>query len=214
MSDGGWLASGGTSSEDVLAYYESLASDYDATLDSWGYTAPQRAADLLLSALRSDSTDRHMLDAGCGTGLVGRALRDAGFTGRLSGIDVSPQSLQLAHRRGVYDELGEGDLQRPLTAEDDTYDGVVCVGVLTYVPDVLAAWAEFCRVVRPGGAIVCTQRDDLWRSRRTDAALHALEADARWTVTHLSGGQPYLPDHADFGDEILVRYVVARVRQR
>ena len=119
-----------------------------------------------------------MLDAGCGTGLAGQALRDAGFGGRLLGVDLSPDSVALAVGRGIYDEVVVGDLQQPLPYDDDSVDAVVCVGVLTYVPDVAAIWGEFCRITRPGGVIVLTQRDDIWRERRCNDVLHDLERDA------------------------------------
>ena len=91
-----------------------------------------------------------VLDAGCGTGLAGQALRDAGFGGRLLGVDLSPTRSRWRAARGIYDELVLGDLQQPLPYRDDSVDAVVCVGVLTYVPDVAAIWGEFCRVDATG----------------------------------------------------------------
>jgi SAM-dependent methyltransferase len=141
-----------------------------------------------------------------------KALRDAGFDGRLLGVDLSPDSVALAVARGVYDEVVVGDLQQPLRYDDDSVDAVVCVGVLTYVPDVAAIWNEFCRITRPGGVIVLTQRDDVWRERRCNDVLHDLEREGRWTALHLTPPASYLPHNADFGDEIRVRYLMARVR--
>ena len=77
----------------------------------------------------------------------------------------------------------------------------MCVGVLTYVPDVAAIWGEFCRVTRPGGTIVLTQRDDIWRQRRCNEILDTLERDRRWTAVHLSPPASYLPGNADFADD-------------
>jgi len=211
--DDGWLVAGSSSQHEVRQYYDGLAAEYDATLGRWGYTAPARAAELLLGGLTLATGATHtVLDAGCGTGLTGRCLRAAGYGGRLLGIDLSPASLALAAQGEVYDSLEEADLQAPLPYADRSLEGIVCVGVLTYVPDVVAVWHEMCRVVRPGGVIVCTQRHDLWRERRCDGALHALETAKRWTVFHLSTPQPYLPGNDDFADHIRVRFVAARVR--
>jgi predicted TPR repeat methyltransferase len=209
--DDGWLVAGSSSPREVREYYDRLAREYDATLDRWGYTAPQRAAELLLGALDASGSTT-VLDAGCGTGLTGRCLRAAGYGGRLLGVDLSPASLELAAHSAVYDALEEADLQEPLGYPDRSLDGIVCVGVLTYVPDVAEVWGEMCRVVRAGGVIVCTQRDDLWRQRDCERALHALETAQRWTVFHLSTPQPYLPGNDEFGDHINVRFVGARVR--
>ena len=212
MADDGWLVSGSTAAGEVRGYYDAQASTYDTLLASWGYDAPQRVATLLLQSMPADGATRTVLDAGCGTGLAGQALRDAGFAGALLGVDLSPESVALAGERGIYDEVVVGDLQQPLAYGDDSVDGVVCVGVLTYVPDVAAIWGEFCRITRPGGMIVLTQRDDIWRDRRCNAILDTLERDRRWTAVHLSPPASYLPGNADFADEILVRYLVARVR--
>jgi predicted TPR repeat methyltransferase len=212
VPDDGWLVSGSTSPDEVRGYYDEQAPTYDSTLASWGYDAPSRVAELLLRTLPVDRASQTVLDAGCGTGLAGQALRDAGFAGRLLGVDLSPDSVALAAGRGIYDDVAVGDLQRPLEYDDDSVDGVVCVGVLTYVPDVAKIWGEFCRVTRPGGAIALTQRDDLWRQRRCNEVLDDLERDGRWAVVHLSQPASYLPGNADFGDEILVRYLAARVR--
>jgi predicted TPR repeat methyltransferase len=207
-----WLVSGSTSIDEIRGYYDGLAATYDATLASWRYDAPSRVADLVVRSSAVVDETQTVLDAGCGTGLAGQALRDAGFAGRLLGVDLSPDSVALAVERGIYDEVVVGDLQQPLPYDDHGVDGVVCVGVLTYVPDVAAIWSEFCRVTRPGGVIVLTQRDDMWRERRCSDVLHDLEHAGRWAAVHLSPPESYLPGNADFGDEILVRYLAARVR--
>ena len=179
--------SGSTAPDEVRGYYDEQAPTYDTTLASWGYDAPWRVAELLLRTLPADRAPETLLDAGCGTGLAGQALRDAGFAGRLLGVDLSPDSVALAAGRGIYDDVAVGDLQQPLEYDDDSVDGVVCVGVLTYVPDVAAIWGEFCRITRPGGAIVLTQRDDLWRERAVQ------RSPARPRARRAMGGRPPQP---------------------
>lgn len=216
MSDDGWLVRGSTSPDDVRHYYDELADSYDTTLASWGYQAPERVAAITLEALATHTgdggADMAILDAGCGTGLAGQALRDAGFAGSLFGVDLSPSSVALAAGRGVYDEVAVGDLQQPLPYDTDRFDAVVCVGVLTYVPDVAGISVEFSRVVRPGGVVVVTQRDDIWHERRCSDVLHELERAGRWTAIYLSPPCSYLPGNADFGEAIGVRYLATRVR--
>jgi len=212
VPDDGWLVSGSTSTDEVRGYYDEQARTYDTTLANWGYDAPAHVAALLTRWTPAVTGGVTVLDAGCGTGLAGQALRDGGLDATLLGIDLSPDSAALAVARGIYDEVVVGDLQQPLPYGDDSVDAVVCVGVLTYVPDVTAIWREFCRVTRPGGVIVLTQRDDIWRERRCNDVLDVFERDGRWAVVHLSPPASYLPGNADFGDEILVRYLAARVR--
>ena len=98
------------------------------------------------------------------------ALRDgsSGSTSR------RPRSRSPA-RRGAYDSLEQADLQRPLALEDDSADAVVCVGVMTYLPEVEKVWREFARVARPGGIVVVTQREDLWDDRECQAVVDRLD---------------------------------------
>jgi predicted TPR repeat methyltransferase len=117
-------------SDDVAKYYDNWAGDYNETLADWRYEAPEQVASMLRTKLSPKST---ILDAGCGTGLSGRALHTAGFT-TIDGIDVSHRSLEIAGTTGVYRNLHAMDLQQlPLPIPDDHYDGLACVGVLTYL---------------------------------------------------------------------------------
>lgn len=215
QDDGSWLLAGPTRPDEVRAHYDGWAAEYDEALRSWGYDAPERAAQLLLDVAggrRPLGPDACVLDAGCGTGLAGAALRAAGFGGRIVGVDLSPASLDLAAARDVYDDLVVADLQAPLDLADDAADALLCVGVLTYVPDTEAIWREFARVVAPGGTIVCTQRADVWVERRCHATLDRLERDGTWIAARLSPPLDYMPGNADFGHEIGVRLLAARAR--
>lgn len=207
--DDGWLLAGPTAPDDVRRHYDGWAGDYDAELAAWGYDAPARGAQLLRDHAAGATA---VLDAGCGTGLVGRALRDAGFAGHLTGIDLSVASLELAAGRAVYDELTTADLQQPLAFDDDRFDAAICIGVLTYVPDTEAIWRELARVTRAGGVVVCTQRQDVWDDRRCADTLDRLERDGTWAARHLSPPVDYMPGNPEFGHAIGVRYLVARVR--
>jgi hypothetical protein len=60
--------------------------------------------------------------------------------------------------------------------------------------------------------IVLTQRVDIWTERACNDVLDRFEHEGRWAVVHLSPPASYLPGNADFGDDILVRYLAARVR--
>ena len=91
-----------------------------------------------------------------------------------------------------------------------TFDAVVCVGVLTYVPDVEACWRQFCRVTRSLGLAVFTQRDDVWHARGCDSVLQNLERQGLLRRLSVSEPSAYMPNHAELGD-LLVRYVVCQV---
>jgi 2-polyprenyl-6-hydroxyphenyl methylase/3-demethylubiquinone-9 3-methyltransferase len=116
-----------------------------------------------------DLHGRLVLDAGCGGGLVARALAAAGAT--VVGLDRSLGSLGVARRAvargGSGDPRGiprwdgtmgafrptQGRLER-LPFADGAFDVVVAADVLEHVPDLPAAVAELARVLAPGGRLV------------------------------------------------------------
>ncbi len=63
-------------SREIADYYDDWAENYDQTLEQWNYQSPAVAAELLK---RETPLEGDILDAGCGTGLIGSALQAAGF---------------------------------------------------------------------------------------------------------------------------------------
>jgi ubiquinone/menaquinone biosynthesis C-methylase UbiE len=76
---------------------------------------------------------------------------------RLTGLDLSPEMLELARVRaaelGRVVELQEGDAQ-DLPFPNSRFDSVVCTYSLCSVPDVARAISEMKRVLKPGGHLI------------------------------------------------------------
>lgn len=105
-----------------------------------------------------------VLDVGCGTGLLTYDMATlVGASGRVVGIDASPDMLKLAERRCA--DLPQVHLKQSkaetLSEERDVFDAVTCVQVLLYIPDAATALAEMHRVLKPGGRIAIIETD--WR---------------------------------------------------
>lgn len=206
-NDHSWLTRLSTDSQETAAYYDDWAESYDETLAQWNYRSPAIVATMLK---REVPPDGRVLDAGCGTGLSGRALHDAGFR-RITGIDISPASLDVAAQAGVYERLVQVNMQQaPLPLETGAFAAVQCVGVLTYVPDTDAILREFCRVVRPGGLVAFTQREDLFEERDVAGVMQTLADEGLWTPVSVSEPQAYLPGNADYADRVKVIYCLCR----
>jgi hypothetical protein len=71
---------------------------------------------------------------------------------------------------------------------DDKYDGLVCVGVLTYLADSAGTLRAFTRIVRSGGIIVFTQRSDLFAERNFQSVLKGLSEEG-W-IEHVRISEP------------------------
>jgi ubiquinone/menaquinone biosynthesis C-methylase UbiE len=96
------------------------------------------------------------LDAGCGLGVCTVALSD--ISNRVVGLDISPGSLvsarELAGRLGKKNiEFKEASLME-IPYPDETFDLVLCWGVLMYVPSAEKVFSELVRTLKPGGALI------------------------------------------------------------
>ncbi|KAJ4302660.1 hypothetical protein N0V90_001549 [Kalmusia sp. IMI 367209] len=150
---------------DLRTLYDEWASSYDKDLvqPDQDYVAPTLAAATVAKYLGPDTplSSVKILDAGCGTGLVGAALAKLGAKD-ISGIDLSPGMLKVASQTKAYTALDTTDLSKPLEEESESFDVVTCIGTLTHAhvgPEVLS---EFVRVVKKQGWIVATVLDDIW----------------------------------------------------
>jgi SAM-dependent methyltransferase len=204
-----WGTGFSTDSTTVEHAYDTFADGgaYDETFEEWGYVGPETAAAILRNYVPTDS---RVLDAACGSGLTGAALARLGYED-VAGIDISARLLELARRTGAYRQLWRVDMQDlPLPFADGEFDAVNFIGALTYfeTADILR---ELCRVVRSGGHVVFSQRDDLMRDRDYGARLRELEREGVWRRVFGTEPMPYLPRHPEYGDHIKVQYFVYEV---
>ncbi|KAI8664375.1 Methyltransf-11 domain-containing protein [Fusarium keratoplasticum] len=164
---------------ETLATYESWAESYNEDIDKEEYTAPEIASDYVFKHMGSQKiTSAAILDAGCGTGLVGQHLAKRGAT-QLDGIDLSPGMLQVARRTGIYRSLSVADLSQRLEIPGQSYDVVVCVGTLTQGHVGPGAFDSFVRVVKPGGLIVATVRESVWQKNGYEDKVKALDEEGK-----------------------------------
>jgi SAM-dependent methyltransferase len=97
----------------------------------------------------------HLLDLGCGTGVIARRLATAvGTAGSVLGVDVSTVMVQMAQARANHPALRftVGDAAN-LAAESASFDGATAVRLLLHVPDPQPILHELQRVVRSGGRL-------------------------------------------------------------
>jgi ubiquinone/menaquinone biosynthesis C-methylase UbiE len=105
--------------------------------------------------------DALVLEVGCGTGVLTRALAQLPAVASVIGVDVAPSLLERA-RQLASDlpaiESREGDA-RSLPFEDEAFDVVVFDSTLSHVPGPERALAEAFRVLRPGGILAAFDGD-------------------------------------------------------
>ena len=117
-----------------------------------------------------------LLDVACGGGVLGPHLQGTGYVH--VGVDLSATATRVARMHGMR-YVTRGDVNA-LPFPDVFADVVVAGEILEHVPDLSAAVAECCRVLRPGGTLVVDTIADTRLARVL--AISVLE--------HLPGGPP------------------------
>jgi SAM-dependent methyltransferase len=131
---------------------------------------------------------RQVLDAACGPGLYLDELLEQGA--EVTAFDASPVMVDLARQRSAGRvRIDQAALGEPLPYPDGAFDLIVCALAIHYARDRAAAFAEFCRVLRPGGAaVVSTQHPVMdWLRKNGSYFQTTLETDI-WPIP--SGEQP------------------------
>jgi SAM-dependent methyltransferase len=140
--------------------YQDLAEAYAAVVDKKPHNAYyERPATL---SLLPDVKDKKVLDAGCGPGVYSEWLVKHGA--EVMGVDASPKMVELARQRlGPTIEVRQADLSQPLTFLDSSsFDLVLSPLTMEYIEDWHATFAEFYRVLRPGGYFILSATHPLF----------------------------------------------------
>lgn len=170
--------------------YDEWAKTYDEDLErDIGWYGPVRAVE---SFVKYVAKDARILDAGAGTGQVGKLLIDAGYS-NVIGMDLSLGMLEEARKKGVYQELRQMTMGETLDYATDSFDAVVTVGVLTVGHAPVNSLDELVRVTRPGGHIVYTLRPDLAEEGGFKEKHAELEAAGLWKLAELGEPTRILP---------------------
>lgn len=129
-----------------------------ARLDFLKQTFPQETGTTLKGAT--------VLDVGCGGGLFAEEVARLGC--RVTGVDLSPRSIEIAKQHaeqtglGISYDIAEADR---LPFPDSSFDLVYCVDVLEHVNDVSRVVAESARVLRTGGMYFFDTINRTWLSK-------------------------------------------------
>ncbi len=137
-------------------------------------------------SLLPDVAGQRVLDAGCGPGFNTRWLLDHGA--QVVAFDVTPDMVRITRQAAPDAEsVYVHDLSQPLRfAQDASFDLIVCQLVLDYIEDWGPVFAEFARVLKPGGLAVMShghpQSDyDFWMRKDGDVDYFAVELrEAIW----------------------------------
>ncbi len=159
-------------SDEAREMYDRWAEVYDRDLTGNEYQQPVRCAE----ALNAQLTDKNakILDVGCGTGLSGVALHEAGYK-NIEGCDLSTAMLEKAEALNIYSRLFACDLNTPpIDIKDSSCDALTAVGVFSFGHIMPEAVDELLRIVKPGSPLIIGLNDHYYQEGTLTAKLDRL----------------------------------------
>lgn len=168
----------------VTALYDLYASRYDRIKGNNDVDEHIFIAQPLLEAV-APQTDPFVIDVACGTGRVALALcQHARFEGIILSVDASLRMLQVAAHKLAANHFEDYALLAQMDATqlhiaDASADVVTCMEALEFTADPTQVLAELARVLRPGGLLLTTLRQNaplvprVWSPRQMQQALAA-----------------------------------------
>ena len=164
--------------DELEVIYKNWASDYEHdVIHLAGYVGHLITTDLLLNYLENKKA--RVLDAGCGTGLVGEILHKNSFN-NIEGVDFSEEMLSVANQKNIYQSLRLVDLTKKLDYEDNSFDAIVCAGTFTCGHVGPEALKEMLRVTKKAGYICFTVRKQEWEASPYKEIIDKLENSNLW----------------------------------
>ena len=126
----------------------------------------KREAALILEGLQPRPGES-LLDVGCGTGFFARTLA-AAMDGNVVGVDINSEWVEYARRRDVGRATYAVADARALSYADASFDSVVSIAAICFIPEEVAAIREIVRVARRRFAIGLLNRHSLlWWQKAT-----------------------------------------------
>ncbi len=183
--------------EETLAVYADWAATYDDDVTGAGYATPGRIAAAVADHVALDAA---VLDFGCGTGLSGMALKDRGFV-HVDGTDISPQMLDVARQRGVYDRVW-ASMPGALDINAGDYAAIVATGVISLGAAPPQTLDLVLSKLAPGGILALSFNDPTVAEGSYDAALDMAVAAGTCAVVSRENG-PHLPGK-NMGSDVMV----------
>lgn len=177
-----WIYSSRDNNE-LAERYDQWAGEYDADLEEeFGWLGPQRAVESLVKYVPGHA---RILDAGAGTGLVGKLLALNGYT-NLVAMDLSRGMLSEARKKKVYREFHRMVMGKPLGYASDSFDAVISVGVLTVGHAPASSFDELIKITKSGGYIVFSLRPDIYKDSGFKEKQDNLESAEKWKLVEVS----------------------------
>ena len=143
--------SAGGNTAQLAELYDAWAPAFEQ--DIWASANPYIAIVAGYVGRQVRNLEACVLDAGCGTGLLGQILAHMGYR-NLVGLDASRGMLEVARTKKVYSELHQLLLDENIPLPEARFDAITAAGVLTHGHAPPASLNGLLRLAKPGAALI------------------------------------------------------------
>jgi predicted TPR repeat methyltransferase len=197
----------------IQQLYRKFSTFYESNMvDTLDYQAPERLGEAIQAVL-GDKGGLKILDLGCGTGLSGLRLRSRAV--QLTGVDLSPEMVEHARSREIYDSLSVAEITQWLADCQERFDLIVACDTLIYFGDLAPVIrAAQSRLKDDGIFVFSVERGTRHPYQLTDSGRYAhhrdyvaaLAADTGMRLLRLEEG--YL--RMEYGSEVIGLFAAMR----
>jgi predicted TPR repeat methyltransferase len=173
--------------ETIKEDYDNLSSNYEGMFLRAGFHDPQQCAILTNEIWETQGKKKEeltILDMGCGTGLVGKGLREFGFA-NITGLDASSGMIEEARKTkpGVYDDFIEMFLGFPDKYPEnlkDKFDLVTASGILAENHLDCSVFDEMILSLKQGGIAIFATRTEYLTKYGYGDYMKKLADEGKW----------------------------------
>ncbi len=176
-------AYGASTVNELTQQYDTWVDTYNAEVAALGYRLPWMVIAMFMRHV--PQTTDPILDAGCGTGILGDSLATFAYSD-IVGIDLSVPMLGHAKNLNVYSQLSQMTLGETLGFGDNTFNGVISAGVFTQGHAPYNSFDELIRTTKPGGHIVFSVRESVYENDGFCEYQQSLVDTGKWRLTEVT----------------------------
>ncbi len=138
----------------VSETFDIFSGSFDEVLKRLDYRAPELILAAAKTALGVSNNQLTILDAGCGTGLLGILIQD--YAKQLFGVDLSTGMIDKARVRGIYTELEVAELTEYMSKKTDMFDLVASADTFCYFGDLSNVFHAASVALKRNGLFIFT----------------------------------------------------------
>jgi len=193
--------------------YKNFAASYESRMcEDLKYAGPDRLQDGIRAVI-GDKAGLTMLDLGCGSGLMG--VNTKWRAADLTGVDLSPEMIELARARNIYDRLEVAEITGWLDKGNAPFDLIISSDCLIYFGDLGKIATSAARRLKPGGLFAFSmERGNRFPFHLTDTGRYTHHPDHVREVAAQAGFEVAQLNEAflryEYGEEVMGLYAVLR----